>query len=115
MDKTSWTKSGVEAWDEEQDVVIEVLWHLSLSNMLKRPSIHLDSDDIRKARQSMFAEHIDNWMKKLGRVACYMGIAGVSFIGRNAIGPSWGVPTLLVCGVAGISLMVILEFLLNKK
>ena len=114
-DKTKWTKAGEETWEEEQDVVVDTLWHSALSNMRKRASVHLDSDDIRKARQSIFSDHLDSWFKKFGRVMCYLVIAGVGLAARNAIGSTPSYYTLSVCFVALIAFWVILEFVLNKR
>ena len=115
-DETKWTKAGEETWEEEQDVVVDTLWHSALSNMRKRASVHLDSEDIRKARQFIFAEHRDHWLKKLGRVTCYLAIAAIGITARNAtepISPSYSI--LFVCVTAGVGIWAALEFLLNKR
>ena len=114
-DGTKWTKAGEETWEEEQDVVVDTLWHLALSNMRKRASVHLDSEDIRKARQSIFSEHLDNWLKKFGRVVCYLAIVVIGFTARYATASIPSYYTLLVCLVASIGIWSVLEFLLNKR
>ena len=115
QDKTKWTTAGEETWDEEQDVVVDTLWHSALSNMRKRASVHLDSEDIRKARQSIFAEHRDHWLKKSGRITCYLAIAVTGVAARNATASPPEYFTLFVCIAAWIGIWATLEFLLNKR
>lgn len=115
MDKTKWTKAGEETWEVEEGVVVETLWYSALSNMRKRASIHLDSEDIRKARQSIFADYFDSWFKKFGRIMCYLGIAGAGLVARKAFGPTPSYDILFVCVAGFMSIWALLEFVLNKR